>query len=142
MTTRKSTTCAMLRTQIAHTRFFTDMVGKATRLEDGISVTGGKTLGPAHTTLRLEDGTSVTGGGALGHKHHTLLPGRQYLHNQYVKRVHGKHTCTTRLEDGISITGGEAPGQTHTTLRLEDGTCQYCYLSTNNGYHLFTISTR
>ena len=55
-----------------------------------------------------------------------MLPGRQYLHNQYVKRVHGKHTCTPRLEDDISITGGEAPGQTHTTLRLEDGTCQPC----------------
>ena len=58
--TRKSTACAMLRTQIAHTRFFTDMVGKTTRQEEGISVTGGEALGPAHTTLRLEDGTSIT----------------------------------------------------------------------------------
>ncbi len=62
MTTRKSTTCAMLRTQIAHTRFFTDMVGKTTRLEEGISVTGGETLGPAHTVLRQEEGISVTRG--------------------------------------------------------------------------------
>ncbi|MBO4333453.1 MAG: hypothetical protein J5875_09865 [Paludibacteraceae bacterium] len=51
----------MLRTQIAHTRFFTDMVGKTTRLEEGISVTGGGALGQTHTTLRLEDGTSIAG---------------------------------------------------------------------------------
>ena len=59
--TRKSTACAMLRTQIAHTRFFTDTVGKTTRLEEGISVTGGGALGQTHTTLRLEDGTSIAG---------------------------------------------------------------------------------
>ena len=62
--TRKSTACAMLRTQIAHTRFFTDMVGKTTRQEDGISITGGE---------------------APGDKHHTQLPGRQYPDNKGLK---------------------------------------------------------
>ncbi len=112
------------------------------RLEDGISITGGGAPGPArHQAPRLEDGISVTGGGAPGRRHHTLQPGRQYLHNQYVKCVHGKHTCTTRLEDGISITGGEAPGQTHHTLLpgrqyINNRVCKSCRgMRTRNSTH-------
>ncbi|MBR6103729.1 MAG: hypothetical protein IKP81_01565 [Paludibacteraceae bacterium] len=59
-------------------------------LEGSTSITKYTQRVPGKHTLssRLEDGISITGGGAPGQTHHTQLPGRQYPDNKGLKVPH------------------------------------------------------